>query len=162
MITRNRAMEGAFLSTAIIALAGSAIAQDMKMIPANEPLKWVNSSALPKGAQGVVLVGDLTKSGEIVVVRSKFPPNYLAPPHTHPFTETITVISGEVGLGMDEKVTKTGQMAKPGAFFSIPQATPTMSGPETRKRSSKFNTPGQEGLPTSTRRTIRARSKLSS
>ena len=120
MITRKRTAERAFLSTAIIALAGSAIAQDMKMIPAHEPLKWVDSSALPKGAQGVVLIGDPTKSGEIVVVRTKFPANYLAPPHTHPFTETITVISGEVGFGMDEKVTKTGQMAKPGAFFLNP------------------------------------------
>jgi len=107
-------------AAAIISLAGSAVAQEMKSVPADAPLKWVDSTALPKGAQGVILVGDPSKTGEIVVVRTKFPPNYLAPPHTHPFTETITVLSGEVGFGMDEKVTKTGEMAKPGAFMLNP------------------------------------------
>jgi len=108
------------LSIAMILVPGAAMAQEMKAIPADAPLKWVDSTALPKGAQGVVLVGDPSKAGEIVVVRSKFRPNYLAPPHKHPFTETITVISGEVGFGMDEKVTKTGEMAKPGAFMLNP------------------------------------------
>lgn len=107
-------------AVAIISLAGSALAQEMKSIQADAPLEWVDSTALPKGAQGVILVGDPSKIGDIVVVRSKFPPNYLAPPHTHPFTETITVISGEVGFGMNEKVTKTGEMARPGAFMLNP------------------------------------------
>jgi quercetin dioxygenase-like cupin family protein len=113
----------AALSIDTISLSGAAIAQEMKSIPADTPLKWVDSTALPKGAQGVVLVGDPSKA-EIVVVRSKFPPNYVAPPHTHPFTETITVISGEVGFGMDAKVTKTGEMAKPGAFMLNPAGHP--------------------------------------
>jgi len=114
-------MHKIILSTVVISMTGSAFAaQDMKSVPADAPLDWVDSTALPKGAQGVILVGDPSKAGEIVVVRSKFPPNYVAPPHTHPFTETITIISGEVGLGMDEKVTKTGEMAKPGALLFNP------------------------------------------
>jgi len=40
-------------------------AQEMKAIPADAPLKWVDSTALPKGAQGVVLVGDPSKGGKI-------------------------------------------------------------------------------------------------
>ena len=94
---------------AMIAMAGSATAQtthpgaaghDMKpqVVPADAQLKWTPSAVLPKGAEGAVLIGHPTKSGEIIIVRTKFPANYLAPAHTHPFTETITVISGSVGF----------------------------------------------------------------
>lgn len=47
-----------------------------------------------------------------------FPANYAIPPHTHPYPETVTVISGEVGFGMGEKLDKSGQMFGVGAFLS--------------------------------------------
>ena len=49
-----------------------------------------------------------------------FPANYAVPPHTHPYSETVTVISGEVGFGMGEKLDKSGQMLGVGAFLSNP------------------------------------------
>ena len=134
-------MKRFLFTTAMIACSGSAIgqtptrpsaaamiapgatAQDTTTahsIPADAPLKWAPSAVLPKGAEGAVLIGDPTKIGDIVVVRTKFPANYEVPAHTHPFTETITVISGSVGFGMGEKKDKTAPMAKPGAVFLNP------------------------------------------
>jgi quercetin dioxygenase-like cupin family protein len=120
-------MKRFLFATTIIALAGSASGQtahpgaaghDMmpQTVPADANLKWMPSTVLPKGAEGAILIGDPTKSGEIVIVRTKFPPNYVAPAHTHPFTETITVLSGSVGSG-EGKIDKTIPMAKPGAVF---------------------------------------------
>ena len=55
-----------------------------------------------------------------VVQRVKFPPNYQVPPHTHPYAETVTVISGSVGFGMGEKFEKKGEFGKVGALFANP------------------------------------------
>jgi quercetin dioxygenase-like cupin family protein len=99
---------------------GSAFAQDMNVtLLTPDKLVWKNNPSLPKGGQTAILVGDPTKAGD-VVVRTKFPANYLIPPHTHPYAETITVISGSVGLGVGEKVEKNGDLLKPGAFYAQP------------------------------------------
>ena len=105
---------------ALMALAGSALAQDAVTRVKPDELTWKDNPALPKGAQTAVLVGDPTKSGGVVVVRVKLPANYVVPPHTHPYAETATVISGSVGLGMGEKLEKTGNMAKPGTLLALP------------------------------------------
>jgi quercetin dioxygenase-like cupin family protein len=56
-----------------------------------------------------VLEGDPTKEGPFVF-RVKLPDGYRVPPHTHPKTERVTVISGTFNIGMgdtfDEKATK--------------------------------------------------------
>jgi quercetin dioxygenase-like cupin family protein len=106
---------------AVIAWAGSAWAQDAKpTMVTPDALTWKDSVALPKGAQGATLIGDSTKTGEVVVIRAKFPANYQVPPHTHPFAETITVISGSIGFGMGEKVEMIGEMAKADSFLANP------------------------------------------
>jgi quercetin dioxygenase-like cupin family protein len=109
-----------FFSAAVIALTASAWAQDKVTAAAPEALTWKDNPAIPKGGQIAILVGDPTKTGEVVVQRVKFPANYLVPPHTHPYAETVTVISGSVGLGMGEKADQTGELAKVGGFFANP------------------------------------------
>ena len=109
-----------FFSAMVIALAGSAWAQEKVASVTSDALIWKDSAALPKGAQDAILTGDPTKSGEVVVQRVKFPANYLVPPHTHQYAETVTVISGNVGLGMGEKADKKGELAKTGSFFANP------------------------------------------
>jgi quercetin dioxygenase-like cupin family protein len=116
----------------VIAMTGTAWAQDaMKVVTADTPLKWVDSAALPKGAQVAVMIGDPTKS-EMIATRVKFPTNYFAPPHTHPFAESITVISGSLGHGMGDKVDKASEMLKPGTFIAVPAKHPhyVWTGPE--------------------------------
>jgi quercetin dioxygenase-like cupin family protein len=115
-------MRKLLVSATVIALAGSAFAQDATKITMVTPdaLTWTDSPALPKGGQVATLLGDPTKNGETVVQRVRFPANYQIPPHTHPYAEAVTVISGNVGIGGGEKLEKKGEMGKAGTFFANP------------------------------------------
>ena len=102
---------GIFLiAVIIISFAGSALAQDkidrMRAVTMEsftpDTVKWNDEPILPKGAQSVVLVGDPNKAG-VFIAWLKFPSNYPIPPHIHPFTEVITVLSGKLGNGKGEK-----------------------------------------------------------
>jgi quercetin dioxygenase-like cupin family protein len=111
------------VAVAVIALAGSALAQDAMVPTAVTPdgLVWKDNPAIPKGAQTAILLGDPTKAGEVVVIRNRFPPHYVVPPHTHPYAETVTVISGSFGIAMGEKFEKKGEMLKPGSLVANPK-----------------------------------------
>ncbi|HLN30143.1 MAG TPA: cupin domain-containing protein [Gemmataceae bacterium] len=83
---------------------------DIELFAADK-MKWQEGpSSLPKGAMIAVLEGDPSKEGPFVF-RLKLPDGYRVPPHTHPKTERITVISGTFNIGMgdkfDEKMTKS-------------------------------------------------------
>jgi hypothetical protein len=68
---------------------------EMRLCPATS-IEWKpGPAAIPPGAKMAVLEGDPTKEGPFVV-RFKFPDGYHIPPHTHPKTERVTVISGKV------------------------------------------------------------------
>jgi hypothetical protein len=61
-------------------------------------IEWKAAPAtLPPGARMAVLEGDPTKEAPFVV-RFQFPDGYHVPPHTHPKTERLTVISGTLYL----------------------------------------------------------------
>src|SRR5262249_2245214 len=86
--------------------------QESGEIELNAPdtIKWKDGPpSLPKGAMIAVLEGDPAKEGSFVF-RLKIPNGYRVPPHTHPKTERVTVISGTFNIGMgdkfDEKATK--------------------------------------------------------
>ena len=82
--TREDYMKMLLISVALIALAGSAMAQDTPTRLTPDALTWKENPAFPKGVQLATLVGDPTKAGDVVVLRIKFPPNFQMPPHTHP------------------------------------------------------------------------------
>jgi quercetin dioxygenase-like cupin family protein len=107
---------------ALVALAGPALAQDAMKVTVVTPEALVrrDNPNIPKGAKVAILTGDPTKAGEVVVQRVKLPPNYQVPPHTHPYAETVTLISGSVGFGMGEKFDNKGALAKPGTLFANP------------------------------------------
>ena len=115
-------MKQLLIFAALIAFAVSASAEDIMKVTLVKPdaLTWKDNPNIPKGGQVAVLVGDPTKA-EVVVQRVKLPANYRVPPHTHPYAETVTVISGSVGLGMGEKFDATkGELVKAGALFAQP------------------------------------------
>src|SRR5688500_9671413 len=59
-----------------------------------DQMKWQpGPPSLPPGAQFVVLEGDPAKEG-FFAMRVRMPSGYTVPPHTHPKTERVTVISG--------------------------------------------------------------------
>jgi quercetin dioxygenase-like cupin family protein len=73
-------------------------------------------AVFPKGAQMSLLAGDPTKPG-VFVIRLKMPAGYRIPPHHHPTDEYVTVISGDLGLGMGDKFDPArGAALAPGGF----------------------------------------------
>src|SRR6266705_3740872 len=82
----------------------NAFAEDMKAPVNSSQLKWGPApSVFPKGAQIAVLSGDPFKGG-LYVVRLKMPSGYKIPAHNHPTDEMVTVISGNLHLGMGDKL----------------------------------------------------------
>lgn len=76
-----------------------------------ETIEWkAGPAAIPPGAKMAVLEGDPTKEGQFVI-RFQFPEGYHIPPHTHPKTERVTVISGTLFLAMGENLDRSA--AKP-------------------------------------------------
>jgi hypothetical protein len=85
--------------------------KEFRLYPA-EQIEWKDGpSSLPPGAKIAVLEGDPSKEGPFVF-RVKAPDGYRIPPHTHPKTERVTVISGTFNIGMGDKfdVSKTKPM----------------------------------------------------
>jgi hypothetical protein len=93
-----------------------AIGQDTVTRVTPDALTWKDNPAFPKGVQIATLVGDPTKAGDVVVLRIKFPPNFQMPPHTHPYSEVVTIISGNIGTNHGEKFEKIGELLKPVAL----------------------------------------------
>jgi quercetin dioxygenase-like cupin family protein len=99
-------------------LAGSGFGQEMKMVKV-EDLVWKEHPVF-KGAQTVILVGDPTKA-ETIVQQTKFPPHYRVPPHTHPYAEVVTVLSGNYWNSFGQSFDKSkGIELHPGSVFVLP------------------------------------------
>lgn len=77
--------------------------------------------SLPKGAQMAVLEGDPSADGPFVF-RIKVPDGYRIPPHSHPKTERVTVISGTVHLGMGKEFNKSDALELPAGTFGYWEA----------------------------------------
>ena len=68
-------MKTLLCSVASIALTATAWAQDTMKMVTPDAVTWMDSTSLPKGAKGAVLIGDPTKTGDVIVSRAKFPAN---------------------------------------------------------------------------------------
>ena len=76
--------------------------------------------SLPKGAQASVLAGNPGKSGHFTL-RLKMPAGYKIPAHQHPTAELVTVLSGDLGVGMGDKLDEAkGEKLGPGGFVNLP------------------------------------------
>jgi quercetin dioxygenase-like cupin family protein len=115
-------MKKLLVAAALVALASSTMAQDAmkhtKLTP--DALTWKDNPAFAKGILIATLLGDPTKAGEVVVLRIKLPANSHIPPHTHPYAEVVTLISGTIGTGAGEKLEKKGEMLKAGSLWVYP------------------------------------------
>jgi quercetin dioxygenase-like cupin family protein len=115
-------MKSLLVSASLLLLAGAAAAQDGRHTNVTTPdaLIWKANPAFPKEVRIATLVGDPAKAGDTVVLRLKFPPNFMMPPHTHPYSEVVTVISGRIGTNAGEKPEKKGDLLSPGALWVYP------------------------------------------
>jgi len=90
--------------------------EDIELFPSAE-IKWKDGPpSLPKGAKIAVLEGDPGKTGPFVF-RVKVPDGYRIPPHTHPQTERVTVISGTFNIGMGDTFDQKKTKAMPAGTF---------------------------------------------
>ena len=88
----------------------------IEVFPADK-IQWKpGPPSLPRGALFAVLEGDPGKPGPFVF-RVKVPDGYRVPPHTHPKTERVTVISGEFHLGMGAKFDEKACQAMPAGTY---------------------------------------------
>jgi len=87
-----------FIGFATLSLGAAAQSQ---VNPAG--LKWGPAPpGLPAGARLTVLSGDPTKEG-MFTIRLRFPAGYAVQPHWHPTDELVTIIAGQMALGMGDK-----------------------------------------------------------
>jgi quercetin dioxygenase-like cupin family protein len=106
-----------FVSALLLGLTGAAQAQ------VNSPdLKWGPAPPIfAKGAQMAVLSGDPTKSGPFVI-RLKVPAGYRFAAHHHPTDEYVTVLEGDMSLGMGDKLDETKGMSLAAGGFAMAPA----------------------------------------
>ena len=86
----------------LVVWASPAMSESMPAHRIVEPsaIQWTaGPAALPPGTKTALLYGDPSKP-ELFVMRLWLPANFRIPPHTHPKPEIVTVISGNVILGM--------------------------------------------------------------
>ena len=87
-------------------------------------LVWQPEKSLPSGAESVVLEGDPSKPG-LVILRLKMPDGYRVPPVWHPAADRFTVLSGTYHLGVGPKFDKSKTVAlRAGDFAWLSPAAP--------------------------------------
>lgn len=74
-------------------------------------------ASLPSGARYAVLEGDPTQEGPFTL-RIKLPDGYRIPPHMHPKTERLTVLSGTFRFGMGERFDEKGLRPLPAGSYA--------------------------------------------
>lgn len=105
--------------------ASSALAQDeVRGIEAKDVRWGPVPPVLPKGGEIAVLSGDPGKPGPLTV-RLKLPAGYRIPPHQHPHTEPVTVLSGELRYGKGRKMDEaSAARLSAGGYVHLPANEP--------------------------------------
>jgi hypothetical protein len=101
--------------------AAPAVAQSTHVLVPADAVQWGPAPpTLPAGAEISVLQGNPAEKGA-VTLRLKFPADYAIPPHWHSMTESVTVLSGTLHVGMGDTLDRTaGHALEPGGFVSLP------------------------------------------
>jgi len=115
----------ALIAIAVGVAFGSFQAQESPILVSPSDIEWKDAPpSLPPGAKAAVIHGDPSKEGSFTL-RVKFPADYKVPPHWHPDTETVTVISGafHVSMGDTFDASKAKSLVA-GSFAALPKKTP--------------------------------------
>lgn len=102
-------------------LAGAAAQAQAPMN--NADIKWAPAAAagFPAGGEMAVLSGDPTKQG-LFTVRLRMPPGYTVAPHWHPTDELVTVVEGNLSLGMGDAVDKAKSASLAAGGYAVAPA----------------------------------------
>jgi quercetin dioxygenase-like cupin family protein len=80
-------------------------AAEVAQIVQPEKMKWVDNPQVP-GSKIALVLGDPKKPGPYVL-RLRIPPYTKTPPHSHPDSRQVTVLSGSWNLGEGERFDPT-------------------------------------------------------
>jgi anti-sigma factor ChrR (cupin superfamily) len=83
-----------------------------------DKLDWQPAKRFPAGAQVAVLEGNPMKAGPYTM-RLKTPDGYKIPPHWHAGPEHVTVLQGEVSVGMGGKWDDSKMNTIPAQTFAL-------------------------------------------
>ena len=90
------------LILAVAVLSSAWSRQEAPILITPDDVKWGEGSpALPPGSKMAVIAGDPKVAGPFTL-RAKLPANYKVPPHFHPDTESVTVLSGTFHVSMGD------------------------------------------------------------
>ena len=119
-------MKAALIATCLACSVSTAVAQHTRHTAVISPdaLTWQANPAFPKGVLIATLTGNPTALGDTVVMRVKFPPHFTMPPHTHPYSEVVTVVSGHIGTNGGTRAEKVGGLLPPGSLWVYPARHP--------------------------------------
>lgn len=85
---------------------------------ASTDLPWKDAASLPPGAKIAVLEGDPSKDG-LFLMRIRLPDGFHIPPHTHPKTERVTIMSGIFHIAMGERLERSAARALPAGSYGF-------------------------------------------
>jgi len=120
-------------SAAVARMEGRQAAQDpaqhAEVTPDKVMFQPIEVPGFKSGMKIAVINGDPNAESGEYVLRLQFPAGYMFPAHWHPNTENVTVLSGELQLGMGDKEDASKLMSyKPGSFLYIPPKNPHFGG----------------------------------
>ena len=82
----------------------------------------------PTGIKLAAISGDPAGQGDYTI-RLGFPDGYRFPPHWHPNTENVTILSGSMQLAMGDQVDDSKLVTyEPGDFLFLPATMPHFGG----------------------------------
>jgi len=118
-------MKPVLIAVVFAVLGAASPVQEGPVLVLPADVKWADVPAsLPPGSWICVLQGDPAKEG-LFTLRLKLPADYKVPPHTHPTSETVTVLSGTLFMSMGDRFDASkakGMVA--GSFIGIPRKSP--------------------------------------
>ena len=95
----------AILTSNLIAAPMLYAADSSPILMKSEDIKFHPAPGFPKGAQIVLIRGDLSQAVPYTI-RFKLPDGFIIPAHWHSTDEEVTVLSGTLNVGMGDKVDK--------------------------------------------------------
>jgi quercetin dioxygenase-like cupin family protein len=107
----------AAFSLAFTLTVPSAGAADATIVTPSQ-LHWHSGDGLPPGAKMAVVAGDPNGSGWFTV-RISLPAGGAFPPHSHPTTEYVTVLSGTVDFGTGDSMSNATTLGA-GSYIVVP------------------------------------------
>ena len=136
-VAMNAVLRGALVVTLTLSLPALALAQtpaiesptQVIMPAANVTFQPLDVPGFDPGMKLAAVFGDPNAATGFYVVRLAFPAGYEFPPHWHPMAENVTVLEGELLLGMgDKRDPATLASYPPGSFLYLPGKMPHFGG----------------------------------